>query len=289
MPRGRGYGRRGGMSTMQHRIMIETAFTPNTASNTGVTILLMKLMGRGEIFTGANIEWNAWAFDTAPWIYDMFWISVPLEIDPSEILTASTEAGAIGGLNTQASLTRIRNLVEMHLTSSISIPDEFNHPTDAVPQDDIRNYFDRILPRRIHHKSHNLIPLVNAVADSTSSTFKTFARKHSRIRLRGSLRYAKPSVLCFVARHLRHNTDVTGPWDAAGNATLTEAEWRYLIDPTWRRADDDISGGSGINAGNPWILPRADKLVDQITDLLNFVAFGNIYTVTNHPLADRVL
>ena len=285
MPRMR---RRFKRHTHQNRMAIEFNIQPQNSTVSNLELLFARLYGRGETFAGINLVGELWALDTAPWTVDFFLISVPVDIDPNEVVSSANETIARDVANDALDISRLRKQAEMHLVSDVEVGDQWHHPNDVTDPNDLRTYFDSFYPRQIHHKQHCLVPIVNATvdADVMDPTFKTFIRKPIHIREYTNYSYARPSVLMLFYRQLLHDTNVTGPW-TTGAGDLSESQWRALLDPQWREVDD--GDPSTIDVQTPYIRPQDAKLESDTGKVLNGILLGNLYSLTNNPQAKRVL
>ncbi len=266
----------------ENRFAIEHQFAAEGQGNT-LQLLFMQMQGMFEQFAGIDLDLHMWFINTAPWNIDFFLLSMPINFDATALAGAASEAAAITAMNAQADKADLEDQAALVLNSlALDASDEFANPRDAADSDDIRTSFDTILPFKIHAQLKCIVPVMNGGFDATGS--QTFGRKRLRWNQAFDYTYKRSSVLCLFARQLLTTTDLNGPWDAAGTAGLSEADWRYLRKPVWRNADDDLTTAA-IRVKIPWVIPRTDAFETNAVKVLNCVGKVSLYTSTNHPLA----
>ncbi len=274
----------------ENRFGLETEFAGNLPSISHLTQMFMMLFGKFEKFAGIDLNMELWFLDAAPWQIDFFLLSLPLNIDASEIVGSASEAAAITALNAQIDLTDINEVAQLHLSNiGQATGEQLSFPTATLGADDIRTEFDKVLPFKLHAQLKCVVPILHMSSDA--GVFKTFGRKQIRWNQRMDYTYNRPSVLVLYARQFSTSTDLSGPWSAGGVAQLDEAQWRYLLRPAYRGAENVDTGlvTSNISVKVPFVIPQTSKFEGLASKLLNCAGTCSIFTETNHPLANTLL
>lgn len=216
----------------------------------GVFTMYARLMGRGDRFQKLMLDFTMHGFDAAS-IIDVVAMSVPVSFDATELASQTSDTGALNKLNAQISKAELEALISLHAMDDLEVNNQYEGAQDANPDTsndeggglnspgdddndadgDLADLFEELLPRHVHAYTTLRTTPFSAHADADRAGF---FRGDARLIARRPFVYRVPSWLVVFLRRQSVHVSASGIWAANGTASLSENDWKALLDPGFR-------------------------------------------------------